>query len=327
MSMLQWIDDFPKQVVKAVEIARQAGIKKTAGIDRVHITGLGGSGIGGTIAAGFAFTQSAIPVTVSKGYSLPAWVNNRTLVIACSYSGNTEETIHAFELAHKAGSTLVCITSGGELEKLGKQKNATVITIPGGFPPRTCLGYSLVQLLKVLEVYGCIATGIENHLLAAARLLENEKTNIQKEAKELAIFFKDKLPVLYASDSYAGVIERWKQQLNENSKVLCYFHVVPEMNHNEMVGWRDGNENTAVLFFKSDDDDKRNVKRMEICEDVISKYTPALREHHLKGENRLEKTLYSIYVGDWVSLYLAEMRGMDPVEIKVIELLKSRLAE
>jgi glucose/mannose-6-phosphate isomerase len=325
--MLEWIDGFPSQLVKAVDIAHASGLKKHDGISRILITGLGGSGIGGTIAASLAAGYSSVPVCVSKSYDVPAWVNNNTLVIACSYSGNTEETLSAFEKSVHKQAKLVCITSGGALEEKAQRAGATVIKIPGGFPPRTCLGYALVQILKVLEVYSCVPQSIEGEILSAARLLGNKKQDLQKNAHELADFFYGRLPILYVNDPYAGVAERWKQQINENSKMLCHFHVIPEMNHNEMVGWREGNENTSVLFIKADDDDKRNLKRMEICASLISNYTSHVKTISTVGETQLEKALYAIYLGDWVSLYLAQLRGADPVEIKVIELLKSQLAK
>lgn len=327
MGMLEWIDGFPAQLVKAVDIARTANVKKHEGIQNVLITGLGGSGIGGTFAATLANGYSAIPVVVSKSYDIPAWVNSSTLVIACSYSGGTEETLSAVESAMKKKAKLVCVTSGGILEQKAVVYGAPVVKIPGGFPPRTCLGYSLVQLLKILETQGCLSRGVEGEILSAARLLESRKEEIQKSARELTDFFAGRLPIIYVNDPYAGVAERWKQQINENSKMLCHFHVIPEMNHNEMVGWRDGNENTAVLFIKGDDDDKRNVTRMQICADIISNYTSHVKTISTSGDTRIERLMYAVYLGDWVSLYLADVRSMDPVEVKVIDFLKSQLAK
>jgi glucose/mannose-6-phosphate isomerase len=235
--------------------------------------------------------------------------------------------LNAFNQAVLKKAKIICITSGGELDNLGNKNNCKVVKIPNGFPPRTCLGYSLVQILKIFEIYNCIPTGTEGEVLTSARLLENKKEELKIEGKRIAEFFTKGFPIIYASDLYAGVIERWKQQINENSKMLCHFHVLPEMNHNEMVGWTEAGKNTAVLFIQGIDDDKRNKKRIEICIDVIKKYTPNIMSIEIKGDSKLDRIFYAIYLGDWVSLSLSEMNKVDPIEIRVIELLKSRLAE
>ena len=325
--MKDLVAGFSKQLKEAITIARDARLTRGAAqIHHVLVCGLGGSGIGGSIAAEVLADEATAPITVSKGYFIPSFVNEHTLVIISSYSGNTEETVHCFEQALTRKAKVVCICSGGKIADTAKAQKLDLIIVPGGMPPRACLGYSLTQLLFVLHFNG-ICKNPQPQLEKAIELIDAEEKNIQKEAIAVSTAIHGKLPVIYSTTYFEGVAIRFRQQLNENSKLLCWHQVIPEMNHNELVGWRDINENIAVILFRDSSEFERNNARIENNKSVISKYTPHIIEIWSKGKSRLEKSIYFIHLGDWISLDLAEKRGFDASEINVINALKSELSK
>ncbi|MEK7588243.1 MAG: bifunctional phosphoglucose/phosphomannose isomerase [Patescibacteria group bacterium] len=322
------IENFSAHIQEAIIIGEKATLsQKERQFKNVLITGMGGSGIGGAIASEIASIESPIPFSISKGYSVPQFVNTETLVIVSSYSGGTEETISAMKKAQEKGAKIVCITSGGEIEKIAKENNIDHIIIPGGMPPRAALGYSLVQMFFIFNYFGLIKDSFKDELLAGVSMLNTEKENIKQEAKKIAEKLYGTLPVIYAPYGSEGVAVRFKQQLNENAKMLCWYGVVPEMNHNELVGWAGGNEHIAVIIFRNQSDYLRISKRIDISKEVISKYTPNITEIYSKGNSLIERALYHIHLGDFISLYLANMKEVDVTDIKVIEYLKASLAE
>src|ERR1035437_1826163 len=325
--MKELIENFSTQLKEAIKIGESADLTKTnSSIRNVMITGLGGSGIGGTIISEIAENQSSVPVNVNKDYFLPEYVNHETLVIVSSYSGNTEETLNAFEVALERKAKIVCITSGGKILALAKETNTNHIIVPGGMPPRACLGYSLTQLLFIFNFFGLIKDNFKSDLKAAIDLLDKEENQIKKLAEEIAHKLVNKTPIIYSPANYEGIAIRLRQQINENAKMLCLHHVIPEMNHNELVGWTEKNNNWAVLFLRNDNDYERTQKRIEINKEVISKYTDTIIEIYSKGNSVIERTIYMIHLCDWISMYLAEIRNVDATEINVINYLKSTLA-
>ena len=326
--MKSLVANFPQQLREAVEIGAKAKLNgPKQSVKNILITGLGGSGIGGTIAAEIVFNECPVPITVNKDYFIPSFVNEETLVIVCSYSGNTEETILAFETALKKNAMIACVTSGGKIGVIAKEKNIDTILIPGGMPPRACLGYSLVQLFYILNKYGMIGGEFKNHFTNCISLLEKEKNNIISEAETLGDFFSGKIPIIYAVDGYNGVATRFRQQINENSKMLCWHNILPEMNHNELVGWASKNENLAVIILRNKTDFSRTQTRLEISSEVFKKYTPHVKELWSKGDSHIEKALYLIHLTDYVSVILAEKKKIDAMEVNIINHLKGELAK
>jgi glucose/mannose-6-phosphate isomerase len=325
--MKKLIENFPNQLREALEIASAAKLTPKHNIHNVVVTGLGGSGIGGTIISELVSDSCPIPVLINKDYFLPKYVNNTSLVIISSYSGNTEETLEAMQQAIAKQAQIVCITSGGKVEEIAKQYNFDVIKIPGGNPPRSCIGYSLIQLIKVFVHYSLAPVSLLTDAKNSIDLLEKENNNITTEAKHLAKVLLNKIPVIYSLGSCEGVSVRFRQQINENSKVLCWHHVFPEMNHNELVGWTTKNENIAVVTFRTSFDYKRTQKRFEVCKTVFEKYAASVTDITAKGNSKTEQFIYLINIGDWISLYLAELRGVDPVEVNIIDHLKKELSK
>ncbi|HMP29469.1 MAG TPA: SIS domain-containing protein, partial [Saprospiraceae bacterium] len=198
----------------------------------------------------------------------------------------------------------------------------------GNWPsPRACLGFSLVQQLFVLQKLNFISSAVINDIRSSIDLIKYDQDEIKSKAEKIAHILHGKIPVIYTSDRMESVAVRFRQQINENSKALCWHHVLPEMNHNELVGWTEKNNDLAVIFFRNKDDYKRTSIRMDITKEIFTKYTDTIIEIFSKGQNLVEKSIYLVHLGDWVSWYLAELRGADAIEVNVINYLKNELAK
>lgn len=293
----------------------------------VVISGLGGSGISGTIISELIAPVANVPVWINKDYGLPAFVNEKTLVVACSYSGNTEETLSAAKIALSKGAKVVCITSGGELLKIAGENRLNVLTMQGGNPPRSMLGYSFIYLCYLMKNYGVAdfqySLGVDEFL----QLLKKEEAEIKEKAENLAKRLKGKIPVIYAVSGSLGIATRWRQQFNENAKMLAWEAEIPEMNHNELVGWEGGNTDYATIFLRNSTDFERSSRRIEIIKEIIGKKTENINEVWSKGESAVARTLYLIHFGDWVSYYLSKINGVDIMDIRSIDHLKSELSK
>jgi glucose/mannose-6-phosphate isomerase len=322
------VENFSNQLTEAIRIGNSA--KLTASqhpVSNVLICGLGGSGIGGSIVSELAAGTSNVPINVTKGYFIPAYVNENTLVIISSYSGNTEETLNCMELAIARKAKIVSVTSGGKVKELSEKNGIDCIVVPGGMPPRSCLGYSLTQLFFILGFNKIIHNNYKAELEAAVKLIDSENIGIIAEATSIAEKLIGKIPVIYATTYNEGIAIRFRQQLNENAKILCWHHIIPEMNHNELVGWTEKNNDLSVVIFLDQDEYSRNLARVEINKEVIKKYASHVTEVFSKGSSPIEKAIYFIHLGDWVSVILGELRGVDLMEVNVINHLKSKLSE
>lgn len=322
------VKKFTNQLQEALSIGEKFQIPNPKPqIQNVLVTGLGGSGIGGTIVAELVSAQATVPINVNKDYFLPDYVDENTLVIVSSYSGNTEETLNALEIALQKKAKIVCVTSGGKVLEIAKKNNFPHIVIPSGMPPRACFGYSFTQLFFILHTCNIISDDFKKQLNDAVSLLNKEEENIQTEAKRIAEKLFKKIPIVYAAAGFEGVAIRFRQQINENGKMLCWHHVIPEMNHNELVGWTEKNENLAVVILRNATDYSRTQTRIAINKEIISKYTSTLLEIYSKGNSTIERVLYLIHLCDWVSVFLAELKQIDATEVNVINYLKDSLAK
>lgn len=300
---------------------------KNTKFSNVILTGLGGSGIGGSIVQNYVFDKIKVPFVVNKDYFLPAFVGKDSLVIVSSYSGNTEETVSAMETAIKAKATIVCITSGGKVAEIAKKKKIDCILVPSGMPPRSCIGYSMLQSIRTFEHFGLIKNVLLKDIPAAIELLDKDEKDIRKKAKAIASKLIGKLPVIYSAADFEGMAIRFRQQLNENSKILTWHHAIPEMNHNELVGWKDKDPNKVVVILRNENDYERVQMRMEINKKVFKEYTPNIIEIYSKGSSYFERIFYFIHLTDYISIELAKLRNVDASEVKVIDYLKGSLAK
>jgi len=319
------IANFTSQINDAIAIGRKADLTpQHYDIRNVVVAGMGGSAIGGNLVSELVHDKMKVPITICKDYHLPEFVNEHTLLICCSYSGNTEETLHALEAGINRMAKIVCITTGGSMKLIANKAGLDCIMIPGGMPPRSCMAYSFIQQLYVLFHYRLVDLGFEIGLQGAVKLLNKEEKRIQKLAQKIAKKINKKIPVIYSAANMEAVSVRFRQQLNENSKVLCWHHVIPEMNHNELVGWTEKGK-YAVLVLRNETDYERIQLRMKIAKDIIEPNAKSYIEIYSKGNNEIERSLYLIHLTDWVSYYLAELRKVDATEVQVIEKLKNSL--
>jgi glucose/mannose-6-phosphate isomerase len=221
---------------------------------------------------------------------------------------------------------IVCVTSGGDMSRICLENKIPYYIIPGGMPPRACLGYSLIQLFYILYEFGLIENDFKNQILSSSVLLNSQIESIKKDAFDIAKFLFEKKIIIYSTELNQSVAIRFKQQLNENSKLHAHCENIPEMNHNELVAWRKFDDNIAVLFLRDIAEHPRNTLRIKLNEIEIKKCTPHCKHIFAVGENQIEKTIYLIHLLDWVSLYLAELNKVDPSEIDVLNNLKNCLS-
>jgi len=327
--MKKLVSSFPEQLAEALEIGRSANIRPADHpIQNVFIAGMGGSGIGANFVAAFVREECPVPVSIGKGYDIPKYVNEKTLCITSSYSGNTEETLAAFEQMLKTGATVVCVSSGGKLVERAKKNNLDYIQLPGGNPsPRACLGYSFVEQLWILQKLNLISERPLREVSESIELLQNQQEDIKIRAGKIAENLPNKIPVIYTSGKYEAVAMRFRQQLNENSKMLAWHQVLPEMNHNELVGWQTKDNHLVVIWLRSDDEFERTAVRMNTTKEIVANYTASVIEICSKGQSFVERAIYLVHLVDWVSVFLADLRGVDVMEIKAIDFLKAELAK
>ncbi len=324
----QLIENFPVHLSEALENIQKSNLKSpTHSISNVLITGLGGSGIGGTIVAELAAPLANVPIVVNKNYLIPAFVNENTLVIACSYSGNTEETLMATRQAMASGAQIACITSGGELKAIADEKGWNYLSMTGGNPPRSMFGYSFTYLLHFLEFYGLANLDTFSSVTEAIELIRSERDNMLSETRTLAEKLENTIPVIYSVSGGLGIASRWRQQLNENAKMLSWEAEIPEMNHNELVGWEGGDEKFFPIYLRNKSDFDRNQRRIGIIKEIIGGKTPHQEDVWSKGNSSVTNALYLIHYGDWVSYFLSEINQVDIMDIKSIDRLKSELSK
>ncbi len=294
---------------------------------RILICGMGGSGISGDIVS---VLYPELNIIVNKDYQIPNYIDKNTLAILVSYSGNTEETLHNYNILRKKGIVVVVISSNG---KLLKKREELKIQIPTGFPPRGALGYLFTPIPLLLYRSNLIKRNPEIELMQLSVFLRKQAKELEKKAKNLVKLFIGRLPIIYANSNATGVIaKRWQCQLNENSKILCHTNIIPEMNHNEIVGiGGPGHLNKDLIAVLINDPDAfvRNKLRVKIIKDIIRKEIKSLKLVEIKpyGKNLLEQIFSTIMLGDFLSLYLAINTRIDPLPVKRIDYLKNRLSK
>ena len=337
--MLGLLLDFPLQCKAALDIALRVKIKfKKRGFLTIVFAGLGGSAIGADLVRSYLYFESKAPIMVLREYDLPGYLDSSTLVFIASYSGNTEETLSAYEQAREKGSTLIVISSGGKLKEYAQRDNITFIDIPKNLPPRCALGYlSIIPLciLSKLGVTGDVALEINQMINTLEELKEKslkpvigQRDNI---AKVIASKLWNKFVVVYSASIHFDVCAlRFRGQLAENSKSLCSSHVFPEMNHNEIVGWVHPKKllkNFVAVMLRDKGLHPRTEKRMNITKDILKKEGVEVLEINSRGKGLLSRIFSLIYIGDFISLYLAILYGIDPTPVDRVTYLKNRLAK
>ncbi len=347
--MLENITGFHNQIKEALEIAKKIELPNISdSVDNIVYCGMGGSAICGDFLKNLLRDELPVPMEIVRNYSIPHYVNEKTLMILVSYSGNTEETLTCLRRGIEKKVNLLCVSSGGELEKIfnrikfEKGQVNKYIKVPAGFPPRAAFGFVFVPLLYSLSKLGLTSSDyLEdinesiNYLKKATAAYHPDK--IPNKAYDIAQKICGTIPVIYGTaDSTIMIARRWTTQLSENSKILAYYNAIPEMNHNEIVGWEnliDVHKRISVIFLIDNEDSKRITLRQQVTKKLLENDTndkpfPAeILDIKSEGISRLTRWLSLIYLGDFVSWYLAINYKTDPTPVKKIDILKKSLAE
>jgi len=334
-NMFDAIINFPKNIDEASKIAEKFKLKnKYDKIKNVIIAGMGGSAIGGDIVLALGEKDIDIPLIISRNYTLPNWVNENSLVICSSYSGNTEETLSCLEDALKKNAQICGITTGGILKgKLNELKKDVFIT-PSGLQPRAALAYSLIPISKILEKLDVLKISFDIWLDEFLKNIINHQTIYCLESQKnptyvLAKNIYNKIPIIYADNSTLSVVgTRMKGQISENSKMLVYQSDLPELNHNEIVGWEnnlDMIDNFVIIWLKDKSDHERNKYRQNITESILNEIKIKQFSVEVKGNSFQERFLHMLHFADWLSYWCALLHKTDPTPVLKIDRLKNSL--
>jgi glucose/mannose-6-phosphate isomerase len=327
--MLDSIVSMPKQIEEAVKSKLSLGRE----VESVCICGMGGSAIGGDILADYAARSGEMPLVVVRGIELPRFVGKSTLAIMISYSGETWETLELFDGAVKRGAQVVSVTSGGELGRRSKKKKVPLLLVPTGQQPRAALGYLMGASAVALSA-ASVAPAVRD-LRASLGTLNSFKDGLlpsipleSNQAKKIANRLNHKIPVVYAPRNIRSVALRWQTQINENAKMMAFSGEYPEMNHNHMVGWaEDASENELLPVFLIDPMAKDLSKKIGVTAKLIKERKTDPVSVKLAGRTILETSLTGILLGDFVSYYLAALKGIDPSPVASIAELKKRMTK
>ncbi len=330
------IHGLPAQCRKAWEQALSFNLPfDYSDVDKVVILGMGGSAIGGDFLRGLTASLRRPMITVNREYDLPGWVDSNTLVIAASYSGNTEETISAFTQALKIKCKKLVISTGGKITALANAKNIPVFPVDHVSQPRAAVGYSLLPLLAVMQRLGFVE-GKSADVESAVALLEKLSGRWQEDvplnenkAKALALKLQSKVTVIYGAGILADVARRWKTQINENSKAWAFFETFPELNHNAIVGYHfppAAAANMFVAMLRCPALNPRIQVRYTVTGELLEENCIPFEYVDSEGGNALSQIMSLVLLGDWVSYYLAMLNGVDPTPVPEIDFLKKRLA-
>jgi glucose/mannose-6-phosphate isomerase len=320
-NMHQVLKEFPIQIQKGWQLAEN--IKITDKISKIVVAGMGGSCLPGEILQSYV-EDFSIPIFLNRDYSIPGFIDDETLFFAISYSGNTEETVDALRAAKKKNARIIVVASGGKMKKLAEEMELTYIEVPSGLQPRFAYGYLFLILLRILQNSNLVDSQDD----WVSKTAEVVRKDIFKErAEDLSEKLLDKIPIIYTSDRMKAVAYKWKINFNENTKIPAFYNVFPELNHNEMNGFVNLNGNYHVIIIKDENDHERIKKRMDIFKELVKQRGVEVTEIGLSGPNRLAKIMSAIYIGDWVSFFLAIRKKLDPTPVKLVEDFKGKLVE
>jgi glucose/mannose-6-phosphate isomerase len=334
-NMLSFCAEAAKHYGNAARLANEMKIDYPKP-EAIIVAGMGGSAIGGELLKDWARERVTVPIDVCREYHLPAYANKNTLVFVTSYSGETEETLSVFLEAFKRKCMIICISSGGALLEFAEKLGIPHLLVPSGMAPRATLPYLFMPLLAILEKMRLVS-GLGTEFSETVRILKQVSSENSPErplssnlSKRLASNIKGTVPTVYGFGFYRAVAQRFKTQFNENSKNPAKWEAFPELNHNEIVGWEEAKEFAkcfSAILIRDAEELKEISQRIEFTKEIISKEAIKLFEVWSTGKSRLAKMSSVICVGDFTSVYLALLRGIDPTPVRTIVLLKERLKQ
>ncbi len=335
--MLGRVMVFPAQMQDAwrigADFARTAATLNATKFSRVVIAGMGGSAIGGDLARSFLGDSARVPIVSCRDHRLPANVAREALFIASSYSGNTAETLAAYAAAREHAAAMLAVTSGGELARRCERDHVPSCIIPAGIPPRAAIGYSLLPTLQILRAAGVASfddSEYEEALKAARQCVSNYGPEDDRNpAGELARTLHGRTAFVYAAPALLeGVARRWSCQFNENAKTLAHFAYFPELNHNEIVGWEVGDlmKRAVILYLEDRDDHPLTRRHADVGLSLMKPFAGAIERFDAPTGGRLSRMLATMLLGDFASVYLAYLNGVDPTPVKKIDALKKEMS-
>jgi len=323
----------PEHLRDALWRVESAGIEPFDAPDGLVVAGMGGSAVGGLLARAALGDRASRPIAVTRDYALPPWASPAATVLCISYSGDTEETLAAYDAAGAVGARRIVATTGGRLADSARADGVPVIPMPAALQPRAAVGYVTVAVLEVAALAG-VAERLHVEIDVAAAHLESLAAEwgpagpADGLARGLARDLEGRVPVVMGAGPTAAVAYRWRTQLNENAKLPAHSAELPEADHNEVEGWAgaDGLGRFAAVFLDDSDLHPRVRERISVTESVIAPHAAIVRRVQSIGEGRVERVLSLVLLGDLVSVYLAVLRGVDPTPVDAIAQVKARLA-
>jgi len=321
-NMHKVITDSPEQLEKGLLLAEN--IKQEGDFKNIIICGIGGSALPANILNTIAKTK--IPIFIQRDYGLSKEANEKSLVICISYSGNTEEALSGLKEALDRNLKIICLSSGGKIEEICKEKNIPFVKIPSGIQPRSATGYIFASLAKVL-INSNLIEDISDEIIQASIELKKINKEIEKQGEDLAKKLSGKIPVIYTSNEFKSIGRIWKIKFNENSKIPAFYNYFPELNHNEMVGFSEiekGN-NFYFIIIKDDQTNPRNLERMDLLGEILREKGSNVSFLDIKNGSLTSKVFSILIFGDWTSYYLALEYKIDPTPVKMVEDFKKKL--
>ncbi|MDQ3620035.1 MAG: bifunctional phosphoglucose/phosphomannose isomerase [Actinomycetota bacterium] len=338
--VLTAVERFADQCREGWEIGRgMEGLPDADGVDSIVLLGMGGSGVSGDVVQSVVEPRLPVPFRTIKSYGpLPEWIGRNTLVIAVSYSGSTEETLAATDLAHQRGCRIVTVSSGGPLQELATTQGFSHVKIPAGLQPRASLGYLTLPILGVLVEMGLVPD-MRDDVDEAVTVLADVAERCHRKhpagtnpAKDLAAAIAGKIPVIYGGYGVgATAAYRFKCDLNEYAKTPAFWNVLPELDHNEIVGWNQlsdlTSERFSLILVRDNDEHRRVGLRFDITKKLIEGELADVVEIEAEGDSPLARVLSLVLITQLASIYLGLSYGVDPAPVEVIQKLKAELAE
>lgn len=317
------------------QAAVQDGAHDGRTIERIVFAGMGGSALAAMLIKDWLGSVLKVPFEIVRSYDLPAYVDDQTLVIASSYSGNTEETLSCLTQARNKSAQVAVIASGGKLIDVAKHQSIAHVVLPGGIQPRMAVFYSLRAAVALLVHFSLVNRSALEEIAYTADFLREESEHWYREvstdkndAKQLALLASGKTPVIYGGPLTGAVAYKWKISWNENAKNVAFCGQYPEFNHNEFIGWASHpvEKPFAVFDLVSDFEHEQVLRRFTISDRLLSGRRPKSHVVHLHGETLLQQLLWGCILADFISIYVAILNGVDPVPVELIEKLKQELA-
>jgi glucose/mannose-6-phosphate isomerase len=324
----------PEHLGDALWRVESAGIAPLDTRDGLIVAGMGGAAIGGVLARAALGDHASRPILAARSYGLPPWTTPDTTVLCASYSGDTEETLACYDAAGAVGARRVVVTTGGQLAELARADGVPVVPIPGGFQPRSAVAYMLVTALEVAALCGAAPRLAAEIDVAAAHTLKlvaewGPDSPEDSLAKTIARALHGTIPVIAGAYLTGPIAYRWKTQINENAKVPAFSHELPELDHNEIVGWSGatGLGRFSAVFLDDCDIHPRVKTRIELTERIVAASAEQTFRIESRGQTTVERVISLVLLGDLVSFYMAILRGLDPSAEPEIAALDRALAE